>query len=52
MAVAVAQKANRIAKVKLPATWAWGLKPYDHNNQVTEVCLSGLTSISFVLGHR
>jgi hypothetical protein len=31
-AVAVAQKANRIAEVKLPATWAWGLKPYDRNN--------------------
>jgi hypothetical protein len=31
-AVAVAQKANRITEVKLPATWEWGLKPYDRNN--------------------
>jgi hypothetical protein len=50
--VAMAQKANRIAEVKLPATWAWGLKPYDRNNQVAEVWLSSLTSIFFVLGRR
>jgi hypothetical protein len=30
--VVVAQKANKIAKVKLLAEWAWGLKPYDRNN--------------------
>jgi hypothetical protein len=49
-AVVVAQKANKIAEVKLPATWAWGLKPYDHNNQVAEVHLLDLTSISLILG--
>jgi hypothetical protein len=37
MAVEVAQKANRIAEVKLPASWAWGLRPYDRNNPVAEV---------------
>jgi hypothetical protein len=47
--VAVAQKANRITKVKLPATWAWGLKPYDHNNQVAELRSSVLISASFIL---
>jgi hypothetical protein len=36
-AVAVAQKANRIAEVKLPASWAWGLRPYDRRNPVPEV---------------
>jgi hypothetical protein len=41
-AVEVAQKANRIAEVKLPASWAWGLRPYDCSNPVAEVCLSGL----------
>jgi hypothetical protein len=43
-AVEVAQKANRIAEVKLPASWAWGLRPYDRSNSVTEVRLSGLAS--------
>jgi hypothetical protein len=51
-AVAVAQKANRIAEVKLPATWAWGLRPYDRKNQIAEVCSLDLTSISFILRHR
>jgi hypothetical protein len=50
--VAVAQKVNRIAEVKLPATWAWGLKPYDRNNQVAEVRSSVLISASFILGCR
>jgi hypothetical protein len=49
MAVAVVQKAKKIAEVKLPAAWAWGLRPYDRNNQVTEVCSSDLTSVSFIL---
>jgi hypothetical protein len=39
----VAQKANKIAKVKLLAEWAWGLKPYDRNNQIAEVCFPGLS---------
>jgi hypothetical protein len=50
--VAVAQKANKIAEANLPATWAWGLKPYDRNNQVAEVCSSGLTFVFFILGCR
>jgi hypothetical protein len=47
--VEVAQKANRIAEVKLPASWAWGLKPYVCNNPVVEVCSSDLDSVSFIL---
>jgi hypothetical protein len=43
-AVEVAQKVNRIAEVKLPASWAWGLRPYDRSNPVAEVRLSGLAS--------
>jgi hypothetical protein len=49
-AVAVAQKVNQIVEVKLPATWAWGLKPYDRNKQVAEVRSSVLISASFILG--
>jgi hypothetical protein len=45
-AVEVAQKVNRIAEVKLPASWAWGLRPYDRSNPVAEVRLSGLDSVS------
>jgi hypothetical protein len=45
-AIEVAQKANRIADVKLPALWAWGLRPYDRGNPVAEVRLSGLDSVS------
>jgi hypothetical protein len=41
-AVEVAQKANRIAEVKLPASWAWGLRPHDRNNPIAEVCPIGL----------
>jgi hypothetical protein len=48
----VAQKANKITEVKLHATWAWGLKPYDCNNQVAEVCLLNSTSISLILGRQ
>jgi hypothetical protein len=48
-AVEVAQKANRIAEVKLPASWAWGLRPYDRDNPVAEVRSSDLTFISFIL---
>jgi hypothetical protein len=28
----VAQKANKIAEVKLLAEWKWGLKPHDRAN--------------------
>jgi hypothetical protein len=38
-AVEVAQKANRIAEVKLPASWAWGLRPHDRSNPIAEVRL-------------
>jgi hypothetical protein len=48
-AVEVAQKANRITEVKLSASWAWGLKPYDRNNPVAEVCSPGLDSVSSIL---
>jgi hypothetical protein len=51
-AVVVVQKANKIAEVKLPTTWAWGLKPYDRNNQVAEVRLLDSTSISLILVHQ
>jgi hypothetical protein len=33
----VAQKANKIAEVKLLAEWKWGLKPHDRDNQIVEV---------------
>jgi hypothetical protein len=48
-AVEVAQKANRIAEVKLPASWVWGLRPYDRSNPVAEVCSSDLVYVSFIL---
>jgi hypothetical protein len=51
-AVEVAQKANRIAEVKLPATWAWGLRPYDRSNPIAEVRLLGLDSVSPPLNCR
>jgi hypothetical protein len=51
-AVEVAQKANRIAEVKLPTTWAWGLRPHDRNNPIAEVRLSGLGSVSPSLNCR
>jgi hypothetical protein len=50
--VVVAQKAHKIAEVKLPTTWAWGLKPYDRNNQVVDVSLPDSTSIPLILGCR
>jgi hypothetical protein len=31
------------------ASWAWGLRPYDRNNPVAEVCSSDLVSVSFIL---
>jgi hypothetical protein len=49
MAVVVAQKANRIAEVKLPVSWAWGLRPYNRNNPVAEVRSLDLNSASFIL---
>jgi hypothetical protein len=37
LAELVAQKANKIAEVKLLAKWKWGLKPHDRANQIAEV---------------
>jgi hypothetical protein len=45
-ATEVAQKANRIADVKLQASWKWGLKPYDRDNPIAKVRLPGLASVS------
>jgi hypothetical protein len=45
-ATEVAQKANQIADVKLSASWAWGLRPYDRGNPIAEVRLSGSDSVS------
>jgi hypothetical protein len=50
-ATEVAQKANRIADVKLLALWTWGLKPYDRGNPIAEVCLSGSATVSPSLWH-
>jgi hypothetical protein len=45
-ATEVARKANRVADVKLPTSWKWGLKPYDRNNPIAKVRLPGLVSVS------
>jgi hypothetical protein len=45
-ATEVAQKVNRIADVKLSASWTWGLRPYDRGNPIAELRLSGLASVS------
>jgi hypothetical protein len=37
LAGVVAQKANKIAEVKLLVEWTWGLKPHDRSNQIAEV---------------
>jgi hypothetical protein len=44
-ALEVAQKANRIADVKLQASWTWGLEPHDRDNPIAEVSLPGLVSV-------
>jgi hypothetical protein len=43
-ATKVAQKASRVADVKLQASWKWGLKPHNRNNPIAEVRLPGLAS--------
>jgi hypothetical protein len=48
-ATEVAQKANRVADVKLQASWKWGLKPYDRDNPIAEVHSPGLASVSLPL---
>jgi hypothetical protein len=35
---------NRIADVKLQASWTWGLEPHDRDNPIAEVSLPGLAS--------
>jgi hypothetical protein len=45
-AIEVARKANRIANVKLQASWTWGLEPYDRDKSIAEVRLPGLASVS------
>jgi hypothetical protein len=30
----VAYRVNKIANTKLDTEWKWGLKPYDHSNQL------------------
>jgi hypothetical protein len=43
-ALEVARKANRIADVKLQASWKWGLEPHDRENPIDEVSSSVLAS--------
>jgi hypothetical protein len=45
----VAQKANRIANIKLQASWKWGLEPHDRDNPIAEVSSSVLASSLFLL---
>jgi hypothetical protein len=44
-ALEVARKANRIADVKLQASWMWGLKPHDRDNPIAEVSSSDLAPV-------
>jgi hypothetical protein len=41
----VARKANRIADVKLQASWTWGLEPHDRDNPIAEVSSPGLALV-------
>jgi hypothetical protein len=44
-ALEVARKVNRIADVKLQASWTWGLEPHDRDNPIAEVSSSDLAPI-------
>jgi hypothetical protein len=44
-ALEVARKANRIADVKLQASWTWGLEPHDRDNPIVEVSSSDLAPV-------
>jgi hypothetical protein len=44
-ALEVVRKVNRIADVKLPASWEWGLEPHDRANLIAEVNLPDLTLV-------
>jgi hypothetical protein len=48
-ALEVARKANRIADVKLQASWMWGLEPHDRDNPIAEVSSSVLASSLLLL---
>jgi hypothetical protein len=48
-ALEVARKANRIADVKLQASWTWGLEPHDRDNPIAEVSSSVLVSSLLLL---
>jgi hypothetical protein len=37
---------NRIADVKLQASWMWGLEPHDRVNPIAEVSLPDLASVA------
>jgi hypothetical protein len=43
-ALEVARKVNRIADVKLQASWTWGLEPHDRGNPIVEVSLPDLAA--------
>jgi hypothetical protein len=45
-ALEVARKVNRIADVKLQASWTWALEPHDRDNPIAEVSLPGLASVA------
>jgi hypothetical protein len=45
-ALEVARKVNRIADVKLQASWTWGLEPHDRGNLIAEVSLPDLAPVA------
>jgi hypothetical protein len=45
-ALEVARKVNRIADVKLQASWTWGLEPHDRVNPIAEVSLPDLAFVA------
>jgi hypothetical protein len=45
-ALEVARKVNRIADVKLQASWMWGLEPHDRGNPIAEVSLPDLAPVA------
>jgi hypothetical protein len=49
LALEVARKVNRIADVKLQASWTWGLEPHNRDNPLAEVSSSDLASSLFLL---
>jgi hypothetical protein len=48
-ALEVARKANRIADVKLQASWTWGLEPHNRDNPIAEVSSSVLAPVLLLL---